>query len=677
MEKQVNSNQSTCSVGESETKFVYVNNPSQQRLQKNFMLQAQQNQDAFHAYLRVHMQRQSENNLNVNELLYNTSYQEHPHQNGFGTPCANYNTNFPLRTDPFGVTYDSFPRQQLNSNLQYGNVYGTTQNAKYTTEANVQRATTNNVNIITPQECKNTSPSFQSENLNTINNKPKSILKKSSKYSISAPALLQVSSDALITQKTSRNPSSILTKRASETDLETYEQTNACRSDKSSEEVENRKKRWKSTYSSFNTKESTREEGQQNFLQEKHEEKNEVFCVDDVTEHNDMIVEEQANQQVKGKPSKGVEWGVVCYYRYNSGIRGSDHFFNRKELKSFRDLAGVLHKLGDVKNPNHHLIYMDNDVDRFLNLHVVGKNNRTLNASQLHQMEGISNSEEEKSLPSFSSSLNGVHEDYLCTVYDGRLYFCVELVDDDFHSDSLQQKKNFHNQYKNSKKYQGDPTFDMIAEEMDGILSDENDNNGIEEYIDIESMNNDDISEDNRSSDTVSLEDLEEEIDVEDCSDERKESHEIHIDLDFCGGEETDIHGEIFTPMSSPQNCTFHGDRKQGFPITEPIFSSSEETVVEEYTDPKSINEIARQLSNKMSSYRQKNLRTKKESFRRLQVQQLASSGSTPVKLMKVKSKQEQEDKRKPKRLTHQDSFQIQRRQNISANTLESSICNN
>jgi hypothetical protein len=211
MEKQVNSNQSTCSVGESETKFVYVNNPSQQRLQKNFMLQAQQNQDAFHAYLRVHMQRQSENNLNVNELLYNTSYQEHPHQNGFGTPCANYNTNFPLRTDPFGVTYDSFPRQQLNSNLQYGNVYGTTQNAKYTTEANVQRATTNNVNIITPQECKNTSLSFQSENLNTINNKPKSILKKSSKYSISAPALLQVSSDALITQKTSRNPSSILT----------------------------------------------------------------------------------------------------------------------------------------------------------------------------------------------------------------------------------------------------------------------------------------------------------------------------------------------------------------------------------------------------------------------------------------------------------------------------------
>merc|ERR1711988_592172 len=287
-----------------------------------------------------------------------------------------------------------------------------------------------------------------------------------------------------------------------------------------------------------------------------------------------------------GKHSKGVEWGVVYYYRYNTGSRGANHFFNRHELKSFRDLAGILHRLGDVKNPNHHLIYQDEVIDSYLLQHSRHKNHKNLKNVSI---------EEEKGFPLLSENLNVSLEDYLYAVHDGKVFFCVELADD---LDSLHPKNNSSISNINRNYYVEDLTFSMITEEMEeGILSDHEDN-GMEEYVDIETMSDVDISEDDRSSATVSLEDSEDEIDVEDFLDERKEQHEkykneektgiMNLGKQYIHCFDENTHGGIFTPMSSPRNCNLSTDIKHRLSK----IPSSEETVVEKYSNPQNTYEF-------------------------------------------------------------------------------------
>ena len=215
----------------------------------------------------------------------------------------------------------------------------------------------------------------------------------------------------------------------------------------------------------------------------------------------------------------------------------------------------------------------------------------------------------------------------------------------------------------------------MITEEMEeGILSDHEDN-GMEEYVDIETMSDVDVSEDDRSSATVSLEDSEDEIDIEDFLDERKEQDEKYKNEEKTGimnpGKEyihcfdENTHGGIFTPMSSPRNCNLSTDMKHRLSK----ISSSEETVVEKYSIPQNTYEFVEEVCQKFSSsHRKKYKRTKKVSLRVLKTRQLAASALIPVKLMKVKSKQTKEGK--IGRLAHQDSFQIQHRQNSSVYTI-------
>jgi hypothetical protein len=644
-----------------------------------------------------------------------------------------------------------------NTNLIHGSLQmskysdSNSNNSNIRNDDNNNEIINNNSSLLLAQTTAN-SCNLETNTHNPKEKRPKSILRKKSKYLISTPVLCKSISDFngnSSTNFTFKSPTSILNKRASDVDLRAYEGVDG---------------HTKSSYRNKRTKQEKNQEQEQEIRkyeqdqEDKVEEQLEihksindkndngnvlsVYCNNELKDFEDSEQNETTNtttnnikyseandiknemsdrmtNNMNNKTSKQVAWGVVYYYRYNGDGRNSDSFFNRNELKAFRDLAGILHKLGDVKNPNHHLILKDAEVDTFL-LSISKGSASTPTTTTTSTPTGTDTT-------GFNANSACAIEKYLHVVQDGKVYFCVELADSSkniAHNGVESQESNatfpeLHESITTEEQYIDIHHNEMEEEDHDNgyMMDDEcSTNSSILSLEGIEEMENGIEFEENslyetetKESEDVKISPHRQEDRVErgkgelqlmeslnsllreNCQ-EKKCNNIIVLEskrrqnLDFEKEDHQDRSATIFTPSSSPETQ-----------IMKPKFSSSEETIVPEYS-----NEVQMQLASVPSppscdlsssmkpsmktftnttSTNQMQIKAKSppsSSFSRqkqnknliLRVSQLSSSLNInpsfpiPVTLMKAKADKSPKNNEKATRLTHQDSFQIQRKRN-------------
>lgn len=785
-----------------------------QELQNNFIQQSQQNQDAFFSYLRRH-------NLQMNNHANSSYYDQRLKQQQSDSTSSSYVTSkYPSSLSPPSPIYShahpqnsinfhhsnyredasmfcngsgggNFPSRSSSINpnpshrgipLLYSNnqgiydantnlIHGSLQMPKYSNSnsnnSNIRNDDNNNEIsnhnsslLRSPPLLAQTTTNSCNLETNTDNpkeKKPKSILRKNSKYLISTPVLSKSISD-FNGNFAFKSPTSILNKRASEIDLRSYDGVNghtksSYRNKRTKQEQNQEQEQEKRKYEQdqeqnveeqlenhklvngkndngnvlsvyFDNKQKDFEDSEQN------ETTNTTYNNIKYSEANDIKndMSDRMTNNMNNKTSKQLAWGVVYYYRYNGDGRNSDSFFNRNELKAFRDLAGILHKLGDVKNPNHHLILKDAEVDTFLLSITKGSTSTSTCTTTTTTSTPTSTG-----TTGFNPNSACAIEKYLHVVQDGKVYFCVELADFHTHNEVESQESNatfpeLEESITTEEQYI-DIHYDEMEEEDDDngyMIDDEcSTNSSVLSLEGIEEMENGIEFEENSLYETETKESEDAKISPhrqeyrvergkgelqlmeslngllrENCQERRGDNiivleSKARKNLDFEEEDHQDRTTTISTPSSSPESQTMIP--RIG---VNPKFSSSEETIVPEYS-----NEIQMQLASVPSppscdlspsmkssmktftsttSTNQMQMRKKQAKFPPsspfssekqnknmiLRVSQLSSSLNInpsfpiPVILMKAKADKSPKNNEKATRLTHQDSFQIQCKRN-------------